>query len=351
MASQKEEQKYLVQSVTFEGEELDLSMANDISFIECYDLSGPQMIMSFHDRNSYIRDEIGIKEGSELEATLDDPYNDDAYEPKSHQFRVLSMPVVNSVLKVNCIQMDLYKGKMRCPVGKSVRWEKDKDSIATIFEHIFGVSASGGEEMIKRDYTLVEGNIPSSLFRKIIREHGLLAYYDRGEFKLKTMADFANSGKALEYAFDDNSKENQIKDYKKLYADGILKTVAETHYQSFDPVKGFVKSEIKKSKNDDFNELGDDADLPTKVIASSDPAILDNLTDINKTPIPMLDLVMLGGGTLKPGVQLDITWNLWLKDRPIDESLPASVVCGSVAHWYASQRYFCRVRALRIPGK
>lgn len=353
MTTQLEEQKYLVQSVSYDEADppqLDLSMANELTYIEFPDLSGPQMIMSFHDRNSYIRDDIRLKVGAELNVILTDPYNDDYFEPEPHVFRVISMPVINSVLKVNCIQKNLYRAKMRCPVGKSVRWEKEKSSIADIFKHIFDADCEGGDDMIRRDYTLVEGNIPASLFRKIIREHGLIAYYDRGIFKIKTMAEFAESeDDAQEYAFDDNTAENQIKDYKKLYAGGVVKSVAETHYQSFDPVKGFVQSSVKQSQDAEFNELGDETDLPTKVIGSSDPAILDNLTDLNKMPIPLIDLVMLGSGHLKPGINLTMIWNLWLQDRPIDESLPDEAVCGTVSHWYSSQRYYSRVRALRIP--
>ena len=52
-------------------------------------------------------------------------------------------------------------------------------------------------------------------------------------------------------------------------------------------------------------------------------------------------------GALLPGLTLGLEWNTERADMPIDESLPAKVVIGMVAHSWKPQSYFCQVSGIR----
>ncbi len=70
---------YLIQKITHvkSGEELELSELLSGNFIESMDLSGPKFIATFTDRYSWLRDEIGVEIGDEVQVRVADYYSRD----------------------------------------------------------------------------------------------------------------------------------------------------------------------------------------------------------------------------------------------------------------------------------
>lgn len=334
MAKQEDQQTYILQSATLGGEDFDLSMMTECAYIETFDLSGPKLIMKFHDRLAYIRDELGVKERDEIEIELADPFHQEGIDEKQ-TFRILTMPTKEGVLTINAMQADVEAAKIPCEAdgGKSFVETPASKVIQSLLP---GASVDSSASSSSQYYYLAEGEKPSKLLRAIAKEQGCVLFWNRGTVYFKPLSDF-NQGE-FEYAYDDPTHENQIHDYKNLTIKSVLDHKTQISYRSFDIVRGRIKSTMEKDASGRV--------LPVQLSGITDESVLANMT---KLPVPVIDFVTLGNGHLKPGIPINLKWNVPKKDAPLDESLPDRIITGAVTHWYSAQKYYCRIRGIQWP--
>ncbi|HOH29114.1 MAG TPA: hypothetical protein PLC40_05535, partial [Candidatus Hydrogenedentes bacterium] len=132
------------------------------------------------------------------------------------------------------------------------------------------------------------------------------------------------------YEHDNLQAGNQIIHFTRLNAKSLIKDRVERNIIGWDIVKGLVKSGKKTTK-------------PPEIVSVFNTKTMNSLIEI---PFPAIDFTALGNGALMPGMPIAIKWNMGKTDAPIDESLPAKVVVGTVAHYYSAQKYFMRVKGI-----
>jgi hypothetical protein len=370
MAKQEDQQTYILQSVTLGGEEFDLSLITHCAYIETFDLSGPKLILKFHDRYAFLRDQLGLKEFDEIEVTLADPFHQDGIDEKQ-KFIILTMPIKEGVMTLNAMQSDIFRGKKQCPADGGMSFmEKplDTDVITEIFPGVdveknksvfryrkdtsreytyWDKRKLAGKNKRKIDFPTVSGyylsptdktlNTPCKLMRHIAAEYGFVCFWKRNLFYCMKLSDMLQEERFY-YDYDDPTMPNQIHDYKQLNIAAMVKGKTMFNYRGFDITRGRIKGGVETDSTGN--------PLPIRFSGATDEMVFDSLT---QKAIPIIDIVTLGNGFIQPGKTAYLTWNVANKDAPIDESLPDRVIIGNVTHFYTPQRYYCRFRGIQWP--
>ncbi|MFI3276913.1 hypothetical protein [Vibrio sp.] len=317
----------LVQSITFNGEKLDLSFLRRANFIETISLDGPKLIIVFDDKESILRDDMGITEKSVMSVVLADPFNSNELD-WSADWVVMTMPVdegdnvtFNLMPKVLC---DLKKPSTagRCFVQQPV--SRILQRLAPNMPHDVGVFP------FKLDFHLLPAQRPSRLLRQIAKELGAVVFIRRGTLVFRTLAELQQRPAKYQYHYNDTRQQYQIAQFTLPNDESIVADLTQRCYIGWDDVKGIVKSTRHTS-------------APIEHTGVTSQTVLNNLT---KIPITVLDANMQGNGGLQAGDCIDIVWNRSDLERPIDESLPVKVVLGTVAHSFANKIYLNRIKGV-----
>ncbi|MBF0121266.1 MAG: hypothetical protein HQK79_20725, partial [Desulfobacterales bacterium] len=301
------QENLLIQKIECNKNELDLSFLRESTFIEVLDLSGPKLILKFDDKESILRDRMKVKELDELTVTIADPYARDGVNLIA-KFVVLTMPVSGKeFVTLNCIQKEV--NILKTPSIKAVLFSRK--NVLTIFKRLlpdyrYDVDSSP----IACDYHLLPGERASLLLRQISKENGAVIYISRGKLFFKKLTSLFEAKPKIQYHYNDIKQENQIIFYSKLNAESVLKDKIVRNYSGFSMTDGYIKSRV-------------DEGCPPEMTSIPYKVILNNLSIF---PIPVIDFTVLGNGALMPGIPLELIWNRYNIEMPIDESLPSKVV-------------------------
>lgn len=306
--------------------EFDLSFLKEATFVETLDLSGPRLMMTFDDTHSIIRDDMGLKARDVLEVRIADVWERDGID-KTIPFVVWTMPNKGNVIALNCMQyhVDLLKQ----PAKESILFSKKP--IETILRRLApGLRYDIGSFPALEDYHLLPGERPTRLLRQIAKEKGAVCFYRRGSIVFRKLSELAKKTVKYTYENENPTAANQIIYFTRENSKAVLKDRVERNIIGWDMVKGLVKSAKNTTKAPEF-------------VSVSNLVTMNGLLEM---PCPALDMVVLGNGALLPGISVALKWNTAKIDAPLDESLPAKVVIGTVAHHYSAQKYFARLKGV-----
>lgn len=318
-----------IQSIQYKGKPVDLGHLLESTYIERTDIAAPLLILKFNDIDAIIREEYGLKNSNEIKVSFGDPLGRDAiYE--NERFTVQSMPMGSGhVLTVNCIQTDAFK---LLPKAGSARFFVGEPAISVIRKLFNGAPLKfhSVTDAAIEDYHLLPQQRPIELIRQIARETGKLAFLSRGIVTLKSFDELLQEGlkKPFEYHYRDSRKDNQIAGYRVLDSEWKAKDILNANYAANDMSKGMVKG---------------NSPAPVEFSGASSKATLKAMGNI---PVPAIEFLVEGHGGLQLGKVCKIAWNKLQGESPIDESLPDTVVIGSVSHYSRANRYQCRVMGL-----
>lgn len=325
----EQQEDFFVQKITLiqKGQpvgDFDLSFIKEVTYIETIDLSGPKLILVVDDPFRVIRDEMQVKERNVLEVVLSDRYMRDNMD-KTIRFTILTMPIVGSVVTFNCLQETVCR--LKTPAKEAILFT-EKPVTAILQKLAPGVKTDISSLPVLNSYHLLPGMRPSKLLRQMAKEYGVMLFWRRGKIVCKKLKDMLKADAKITYYHNDNGeKENRIISFTRSNAKSVITDKSVRNFMGWDMVKGVVKSSkaIKAAA-----ELVSVANVPS----------MDGQLEV---PKPAIDFMVLGNGALVPGIPLTLVWNGDRVDMPIDESLPAKVVIGTVAHYYSASSYYCRV--------
>ena len=320
------QESLFIQRAVYDGEEIDLSFLKTCTLIETLDLSGPKLIMTFHDPDSILRDDMGVGPFCELDITFADYWNDNSDFELKDTFNVLTMPVKNSAVTMNCFQKDMQL--LKVPATRARMFVKQP--VSAIVQSLVGMPCIAEGFPVSGDYHLLPGERPSVVLRQMARELGGKLYYQRRQFIMKKIADMMAIEPDVTYAYGDLGAENKIIHYRRPNSAYIVDDSLLRSYCGWNMVKGMVRSTRH-------------TDRPKEMVSNDIVSTLDNLTALG---YPEVDFTVQGSGMLRPGIPLKLEWHLLRNDVPIDESLPDKVVIGTAAHFYSAQKYFTRIKGI-----
>ena len=320
-------QHQLVQSITCNGELLDLAFLKQATFIETMSLDGPKLIIEYDDKEQYLRDDLALKEGDVFSVNLSDPVNLDLLNWQS-DWTVITMPAdAKGTITFNLLLTALYELKKPTITAKFFV----KKSISHLLRQLApNLNHEIGEFPLRLDFHLLPGQRPTRLIRQIARELGAVVFIRRGILVFKSLEQLQNQQSAFEYHFNDTRQQFQIASYTIPNDQTMIDDLTQRRFTAWDDKQGVVYAR-------------NNSDRAIEFVGATNRHVLDNLC---KVPVPVIDAIMLGNGGLKAGDVMAVTWNRSDLERPIDESLPTSFVLSLVAHSYVKHRYYCRIKGV-----
>lgn len=305
--------------------EFDLSFLKELIYIEPMDLSGPKLILRMHDPNRYLRDELSIKEKETIEVTLADRWGKDGMDV-SIRFTIMTAPVSGQMVEYNCFEVNTERLK-RLAVDPILFTQKPVDAI--IKRLLPGMKYDIDQFPVTSDYHILPGTRPSKMLRQMAHEKGAAIWICRGTVYCKTLKGLKSAAPKLTYYHQDTTHTEQIMNPQKSNTKTVITDAVVRNYLGWDMTKGIVKT-INAAK------------APMEFAAQ-----VTGLDNLNIVPEPVINFMTPGNGAIRPGINMKLVWNTDNPDSPIDESWPAVTLTGAVAHYYAPQRYYCRIKGVK----
>ena len=317
---------FWIQRIEHEGELVDLSFVKQATLIETLDLSGPKLTMKFYDGDALLREDLGIKVGSMLDVTMADYWAEDGAGEIVDSYTVMTMPVKNQDVTLNCLQTDIFNLKQ-----PAIRSQLHVNaSVAGILRAFLpGVKQDLEAFPAGLTHHVIAGERPSKTLRQVAAELGAVVYYQRGTVFMQKLSDLLAAESEFECSYNDLRAERKVAYYTKPNAEQVLTDRMGRRFCGWSMADGFVS--------------GDQSDYPAEFISVDNATVLNSVA---KFHVPAIDFTVSGSGAIRPGITLGLTWNLHRKDVPIDESLPEKVVVGTAAHFYQAQKYLTRIKGV-----
>lgn len=308
--------------------DFDLSFLKEVTLIESVDLSGPKFILSMDDPHGYLSDKLKIVAHDKIEVALADIWNRDSLD-QVMRFTILTAPTTGRYITYNCFHSTLYSIKEPSRESRLFTGRPVKTIISKLLP---GMKYEVGQFASGQDYHVLPGARPSKTLRVMAHEMGALCFIRRGTVVFKKMSELFKAQPKFEYHYNDSSKPNQIMKYERINNHETIKDATERNYIGWDMVGGLVKMNQAIQK-------------PVEFVSQAASKALDNLVAI---PMPAIDFVIVGDGSLVPGDTMRLVWNTRNPDAPIDESLPSKVLVSTVSNFYSGQRFLGRVKGVVI---
>ena len=332
-----DQQHYFVQKIIHRpgtgGDEsdIDLSYIKETTFIETLDLSGPKLIIQYYDPESYVRDDIGLKDGDELEIVFEDVWHRDGFE-RSMKFIVLTHPATQKdVLTINCMQRDVRELKKPAIQAKLIGKSGPENVLRRLCAVCPGpIRYEVGHFPALTSYHLLPQERPSLVMRQMAREYGAVVFYRRGAFVFQRLSTLFQETSEFAYTYGHMGKEEQIARYRAINAKAVVSDKIERNYCGWHISRGWLETSKLTEK-------------PHEFVSADSMTVLKNIPVIGTARV---DFTTLGNGFLTAGKTLDCSWHTCRIDKPVDESLPEKIVIKSVAHYYSAQKYHCRIQGM-----
>lgn len=308
-----------------EPQDFDLSFLREMIYIEPMDLSGPRLILRMYDPGRYLTDFLAIQKKEMLELTLEDIWGESA-DPIKVRFIIMTMPTNGTMVEFNCFESSVEK--LKRPISKAMVFSKKP--VETIIKQLLpGMKYNIAQFPTMNDYHIPPGVRPSKVLRQLAYELAAAIWICRGTVYCKPFKTLRAQKPAMTFFHNNPTETNQILQHSKPSGKALLDDVVNRNYMGWDISKGIIETITAKGK-------------PIETVSQT--TALDNLLTI---PEPLIDFITPGTGSIRPGLSLGLKWESGNLESPIDESMPSASLVGTVAHYYAPQRYYCRVKGIR----
>lgn len=306
-------------------QDFDLSFLKESIYIETMDLSGPRLVLRMYDPSGYLKDFLGIKPKEVLELTLEDIWGEDEVGIKV-RFVVMTMPINGPMIEFNCFEQ--WVEMLKRPAVNAMLFTRKP--VETIIKRLLpGLKYNIAKFPTLNDYHILPGVRPSKILRQLAHEQAAAIWICRGTVYCQPFKALRAQKPSLAYYHQSRTEINQVLTYNKPSGKAVLSDFMDRNYTGWDMAKGIVDTLGSKKK-------------PAEMVAQ-----ITSLDNLLVAPEPLIDFTVFGNGSLRPGVITSLHWRTDNPEAPIDESLPPSCLLGTVAHYYAPQRYFCRVKGIR----
>lgn len=319
-------QNLLVQKILVDGNEIDISLLQSLTYIETLTLDGPKFIIVIQDQDNLIRDDLGLVEGVTITVVLSDEHVSGGLDITED---IIARSVTANAEGYVTVQgFPLLIDEAKKPAKKAIFLVGE--SVETILSAMMPGAAIDSDSFTAVDqFHLLPGDRPTRKLRQLARELGAFIYYQRNKLYLKKIGDLVSLPEFDTYHYRDRTEESQILTYKSLYRESLAGELLHKYYHGWDIVEGHIKSTLNGSE-------------PVEIVQFNTLSQLDNP---NWALLPVIDFGSQGRGDLAPSKSIKMKFHRTREGRPLDESLPEKVLIYLVAHHYAANAYKCRVKA------
>ncbi|PHM51587.1 tail length tape measure protein [Xenorhabdus hominickii] len=320
--------QYFLQAIEINGEVLPRESVTSVAYIEIARLEAPLLLLNVRDMTGYLLDNMGVKEGAVMTATLGDPEGEHALFKED--FYVVSAPLNMDTVTITSISTAMRT--LLIPTG-APRFFVDAEPEKIIRTVIKGLKRVTDPFNRLGTYHLNMGQKPATLLRQVANDHGALAWTARGTFHLKSMADLLRTKPAFTYEYNNPQAEYRITKLRNLNADFAVTAPKQHRYVGY-------------SMTDGYRTVGD-ASLPVKLVSDAELGTLQNM---GRVLIPKLDIECAGNPAIQAGSVIQIIIHRYDPENRIDESVPKNMIVERVTQFEERVAYSTRM-ILGVPSE
>lgn len=314
----------LIQSLTIDGNELDMGLLKQATYVETMDLSGPRLLIRATDEDRLLRDDFGMVEGAVIAAEIDDADMGGSLVV-SESFVIKSVDSdANKNLAVECLAepVDALKRPAEAPIFRTMTNAGDILSEAT------GLPLEVDDFPLVDAWHLLPGERTSKKLRMLARELGAAVWYARGTLYMRALQNLWGEETVHTFHQDDRSQErlDQIDDFKLIYRRDVVNDRVKRQYGGWHMTKGMLG--------------GGGMHEQTQYERA------ETLESLNLATVPVIDLLLFGQGQWAPGQRIELKFHRSRKGRPFDESIPSEVMISTIASQQTKGQYRTRIKGV-----
>ena len=292
---------------------------------ETANMDGSIMILSLDDTAGQYRDNLHIAFESVIEVSFGDVLNKRG-DLVIDNYVVISATSSGNTFNLECMQQTCYELKKP---AKQPRFFVNKPPAVILSALVKGVKFKIECDNVASTYHLNAGASASRLIRTIARDHGCLAYYQRGVFYFVAIDKAIRKKTGIVFETGNTSAEYPIQNYKindKIY---IYERVLDKRF-----LRWSITAGMQHSVNDGDDNNGD------VLITTTSKAALNNQ---DRAIIPTITIDCYGYIGFKAGLSCDVVLNVQQHDKVIDETLKERQLIERVTHHAKGNVYQCRM--------
>ena len=307
------------QSLMINGHDVDVNRIVSLAYTEYLDLSGPVIVLELRDEQSFIVDNYGLVDGTEIIIEMGDVHGvgDGLFK---ETFITMLYPTSNGVIKIEAFPQDCYNIKTPAAKAKLFNDKSPREILSALLQDLKIQSSVTGKGV----YHLNPGKTPSRLLRDMARDFAAACWLCRGTVYFKALSEIASLPPSLTLGLNSKNGDVDIQRFNKINNSALYKRVAHKHFSSWDTVLGHQQSTAFKDKQ--------------HVIVAY-PVTPAQLANQGVYVQPMLDIVIVGDSNFVPGLNVGLDIVKLSHDAEIDESVPAKLFIQSVTHYAQGMKY------------
>lgn len=293
------------------------------AYIEIDYLEGPQIEIAIRDTSGRLSDQLGIKYGSTMTATLGDPQGATALWQDT--FFILEAPSKNNIITVVAL-VDAVR-KLHAPAGKALFFTNSApaDILGQLTQNQLAAVTDGLNAATSASYHLNSGDAPADVVRKLAKDNGALCAVSKSRILVKSIKNILQSPPLMRYEANNPRADYRINRFQILNADYAASQAHDYRYVGFSQTEG-------------VQSAGGDA-VPVKMVGDVDPNVLKNHTI---GLIPKLDIEIQGNPGISVGDVLGVKLNA--NDAyTANDQIPPYMVVMRITHYETRFNYRSRV--------
>lgn len=308
--------------------EIMFNHITDACIIENASMDGVLLIANIVDPNLEYRDKLKIGLNTILQVTYGDS-NINNGELYIDRFVVMQHESMGGILNIQGFQETIHKLKRPANGPTFFTCRTPHEILARLMPNV----TLNVDNFPVGTYHITPGLKPSRLIRSMCRDYGAVAFYCRGTFFFKRLADLYSHESKFSFGYNDNTADIVINKYCISNQKFMYERILDRRYVQWDTVLGLITS----GKDRSFGTVS--------ITAGNDSSVYNQ----HQAIVPTLVADHAGIFSVKPGLCIDISiLNPELTDRPIDESIISKQFINSVTHYQKGTSYVCRTE-LGIP--
>ncbi|HAT3959697.1 TPA: hypothetical protein I9Y37_001834 [Citrobacter freundii] len=314
--------QYFLQNLTINNTPITRELILNCTYMEIDYLEGPQIEVTIRDTTGRLVDNLGIKYGSTMIATMGDPEGANALWQDT--FFVCEAPAKNNLITVIALTDPLRK--LHAPAGKAQFFPQAQP--ADILNALTGGSLAPVADAFNLTGTwhLNNGEEPVSVVRKMARDNGALCWVAKNKIFVKAINGLLQAGPAYSYEANNPKAPLRINRFQILNADYAASSAHDFRYV------GFSQTEGQQSAGGDT--------VPVKMVGDTDPNVLKNRTI---GLIPKFDMEVTGNAAITIGDVVGIKIHRDDETNTANEAIPSQMVVMRVTHMESRFNYRSRV--------
>ncbi|EKN4689583.1 tail length tape measure protein [Yersinia ruckeri] len=320
--------QYFLQTIEINGTELPRESVTSVAYIEITKLEAPLLLLNIRDMTGNILDNMGVREGSVITATLGDPEGNQALFKE--EFYVVSAPLNMDTVTITSISMNMRTLLIPTSAPRFFVDAQPEQIITTLVKGLNPVADSFNRI---GTYHLNMGQKPATLLRQIAGDHGALAWMARGNINVKSMAGLLKNKPAFTYEYNNPQAKYRITKMSNINSDMAATASKQHRYVGYSMTEG-------------YRSAGDKS-LPVRLMPDSDLGTLQNM---GRVLIPKLDIECAGNAAIKAGSVIQLLIHRYDTDNRIDESVPKTMIVERVTQFEERFAYSTRM-ILGVPSE